>query len=109
MRFLSFYTPASPGMPSEDHRARMNKLAEDSFANGSLVATGAMMGDVTTVRFADGNFSVATAAPTSAAAGFAITEADSMEQATEFTKGFLEMAGAGECAVRALIGPPAKR
>jgi len=106
MQFLSFYTPANPGMPSADEQARMGKLIEDMRKDGTLVATGAMMGGVTTVRLANGDFTVKTGEPTTNAVGFAITEARSMEHAIELTKTFLKVAGDGESTIRALMGPP---
>jgi hypothetical protein len=106
MQFLSFYTPANPGPPSSDEQARMGQLIEESLKDGSLVATGAMMGDVVAVRLAGGDFTVKTGKPTTTAVGFAITEARDQEHAIELTKKFLKVAGAGECSVRALMGPP---
>jgi hypothetical protein len=65
-----------------------------------------MMGDVTTIRLANGDFTVKNSQPASTAIGFAITEARDMDHAIELTKTFLAVAGEGECAVRALMGAP---
>jgi hypothetical protein len=109
MRFISFYTPANAGPPDAEHMAAMNKLVADMTASGSLVATGAMIGENISVRLANGDFTVKKGvAAASKEIGFAILEAQSPDHVIELTKTFLKVAGEGESFVRPLLGQPPK-
>ena len=111
MRFLSIYKSVETNTPpSAERMAKMGKLVEDAMKAGWLLATegclptamGARVrraGDKTTV--ASGPF----ADVKEVTGGFAILEAKSKAEAIELTKGFLALAGDGECELRQLYTP----
>jgi hypothetical protein len=102
MKFFMKTTPAiskPPTPPSPELMAEMGRYVEESFRNGTLVATGAMdprtkriehRGDTFTVT--DGPFTEAK----EAVVGWAIVNADSVEAAIELSKKFWAIVGDGE-------------
>ena len=106
MRFLSIYKTAERTTPpSEEHMERMQKLVEEGFKAGWLIATEGCLPSAlgARVRNAGGKITV-TDGPfiesKEIVGGFAIVEAASKQDAIELTRTFLAVAGDGECEVR---------
>lgn len=106
MKFLSIYKTAERGVPpSQEEMARMGKLIEEGMKSGSLVsvegclpsALGARVRlDKSKVTVTDGPFTELK----EVIGGFAILQANSKEEAIEYVKEFLQVAGDGECELR---------
>ena len=111
MRFLSIYKTAERNTPpTPEEMATFGKLVEDGMKAGFLLATEGCMptalgarvrksGDKLTVT--DGPFTEAN----EVVGGFAILKADSKAEAIEMAKGFLAVAGEGECELRQIYEP----
>jgi hypothetical protein len=115
MKFLCLYKPAEPegAPPSEEKMATMGKLIEDSFKSGSLLATEGCLPSAlgARVRMTGGNFKVTDGPFTEAkeiVGGFALIQANSKEDAIEFTKSFMKIAGDGEVEIRQVFDQPAQ-
>ena len=115
MRFLTLYTPAvnTGGPPSPEHMAEMGAYMEESFRNGSLVATGGLLKRATggmRAKLADGAFKLEDdpAGPSMLrdASGFAILEAPSREALAGMLERFLRLAGEGTSEVIQLMDMP---
>lgn len=116
MKFLCIYKPSRPegsGSPTQQEMETMGKFIEESFKEGYLISTegclptalGARVrksGDKMTVT--DGPFTEAK----EVVGGFALIRAESKQQAIEFTKRFLNIAGDGETEIRQIYEAPAK-
>ena len=113
MRFLMYTIgddskPVPP--PSPDVMAEMGKFMEEATKAGALLATGAMAPSAqgTTVRFADGKFTV-TDGPYAEAkeliGGWALVQAASKAEALDWAKRFLRIVGGGESRIRQVFGP----
>jgi hypothetical protein len=108
MRFLSIYkTVERDTPPSPQEVAEMGAFVEEAMASGAVLATegclptssGARIrraGDAVTVT--DGPFAEAK----EVIGGFAILQADSLEEAIEMGRRFIAVAGDGECEIRRL-------
>jgi len=115
MRFLCIYKPAKAegAPPTEGEMATMGKFIQESFQSGKLLATEGCLPTAlgARVRMADGKFKV-TDGPFSEAkeiiGGFALIHVSSKEEAVEFTREFLKIAGDGETEIRQLYQQPAK-
>jgi len=115
MRYLCIYKPAKAegGPPTEEEMEKMGKYIEQSFKEGTLVATeGCLSSSLgARVRKTNGQFKV-TDGPFAEAkeivGGFAIINAKSKEDAIRITKDFLNIAGDGETEIRQLYEQPAK-
>lgn len=109
MRFLSVYKTAdSDVFPSPEEMARMGKLVEDGMKAGYLLAVEGCMPSATgaRVRLSSGKVSVVDGPFTESKeviGGLAILQANSKEEAIEFVKQFLQVAGDGECELRQLF------
>ena len=111
MKFFMKTTPdvsAPPRPPSPALMAEMATFIEDSFRNGTLVATGAM--DPRTKRIehrgerftvTDGPFSEAK----EAVVGWAIVNAASVEDAIELSKRFWQIVGDGTGTIQQVYDP----
>ncbi len=115
MRFLCIYKPAkSEGTPpTQEEMARMGKLIEEWFQNGRLISTEGCLPSAlgARVRMTAGDFTVTDGPFTEAKeviGGFALIRAESKQQAVEYTKEFLKIAGDGETEIRQLYEAPAK-
>ena len=116
MKYLSFYTPKNPlnEPPPPDKQAAMMKFMEESFKNGSLIATGALLpteqGGMR-VRKEGDKFSVIDGPYSEAkevVIGWALLHADSKEKILNITKAFMNVAGGeGECHLRQVAEGPA--
>ena len=107
MRFLCVYKPNKQegSSPNCEGMAEMGKFIEESMKSGTLVATEGCMPSAkgARIRLAEGKFSVTDGPFTETKeliAGFALIQAKSKEEAVEYTKRFLSIAGDGETEIR---------
>lgn len=114
MRFLCLYKPSKQegAPPTEQDMARMGKLIEEGMKSGRLLATEGCMPSAkgARVRLAGEKFTVTDGPFTESKeliAGFALIEAGSKEEAVEYTKDFLKVAGDGETEIRQVYDMPA--
>ncbi len=114
MRFLCVYKSSKPeGVPpTEQEMAEMGKLIEEWFKSGVLLATeGCLPSKLgARLRFAEAKFTVTDGPFTESkevVGGFALIRAASKEEAIEFTKQFMKLAGPGETEIRQLYEAPA--
>jgi hypothetical protein len=108
MRFLG-YTLADPSTPmpppSPELFAEMGKFVEEATKAGVLVAAGGLgpVEEATRVRNVGGNFTVLDGPFTEAKeliGGWALMEVRDKDEAIEWTKRFLSIAGDGESTIR---------
>lgn len=109
MKFLSMYKSSKPeGIPpTQEEMAEMGKLIEELTKSGILLASEGCLPSAlgARVRLNGAKFSVTDGPFTEAKeiiGGFALIEAKSKQEAIEFVKRFLEVAGDGECEIRQL-------
>jgi hypothetical protein len=109
MRFLCLYKPAGPeGVPpTPEHMAQMGSLIQEMVEAGVLLSTEGCQPSSkgARVRRVDGKVSVIDGPFTESkelVAGFALIQVSSREEALEWTKRFLAVAGDGESEVRLL-------
>ena len=113
MRFLSIFTSVEQDTPpSEEEVAEMGKLIEEFSKSGHLLSTEGCLPTAlgARVRRAGGEYTVKDGPFTEAkevVGGFAVLEAASKEEAIELAKGFMDVAGDGQCEVRQLYEQPA--
>ncbi|MFZ0589350.1 MAG: YciI family protein [Bryobacteraceae bacterium] len=110
MKFLCLYKPAKPEdiPPTEQEMAEMGQLIEKSMKSGMLLATEGCLPSAkgARVRLSQGKFTVTDGPFTEAKeviGGFALIQAKSKEEATEFIKTFLKTAGDGEVEIRQIF------
>jgi hypothetical protein len=115
MRFLCIYKPAkSEGTPpSEAEMCQMGELIEESFKSGILLATEGCLPSAlgARVRRSDGQFKVTDGPFTETkelVGGFALIRTNSKDEAIDFTKKFMNLAGDGEVELRQVYEQPAK-
>jgi hypothetical protein len=107
MKFLAVYRPAAPEgtPPSQEHIGKMGELIQEMTNAGVLLATEGCLPSSKGVRVrrsgqkvtvTDGPF----AETKELIAGFALFQVQSKEEAIEWTKRFLEVAGDGESEIR---------
>jgi len=109
MRFLCIYKPAKAegAPPTEGEIATMGKFIQESFQSGKLLATEGCLPSTlgARIRKSNGAFKV-TDGPFAEAkelvGGFALIQTQSREEAIEFTKTFMNIAGDGETEIRQL-------
>jgi hypothetical protein len=99
--------------PTETEICTMGKFIEESFQSGKLLATEGCLPSTygARIRKTDGQFKITDGPFTEAKeiiGGFALIHASSKEEAVEFTKEFLKIAGDGETEIRQLYEQPAK-
>jgi hypothetical protein len=113
MRFLSIYKTAETNTPpSLEHVTRMGALIEEFTRTGALIATEGCLPSATgaRVRQSGGNVTVTDGPFTESKeviGGFALLQANSMEEMIALTRKFLSVAGDGECEIRQLYTAPA--
>ena len=113
MKFLSIYKTAERNSgPTQAEMERMGKLVEEGFKSGKLVATeGCLPSQLgARIRQTNGQASVVDGPFTEAkevVGGFAILQLNSKEEAIEYVKEFMKIAGDGECELRQLYDMPA--
>ena len=108
MRFLAIYRSAETGLPpSPDHMAAMGKLIEEMSKAGVLLATEGCQPSSkgARVRISGEKFTVTDGPFTETkevVGGFALLQVKSKEEAIDWTKRFLKVAGDGESEIREL-------
>jgi hypothetical protein len=109
MRYLGIYRPTAPeGTPPTEHDlAAMGNLIEEMTKAGVLLSTEGCLPSAkgARVRYSGGKFTVIDGPFTETKeliAGFALFQVKSKEEAIEWTKRFLEVAGEGESEIRQL-------
>ncbi len=107
MKFLCVYKPAKPEgtPPSQQEMEKMGKLVEESFKSGILLATEGCLPSAlgARIRRSGGKMTVTDGPFTEAKeiiGGFALIKAASKQEAIDFTKKFLDVAGDGETEIR---------
>jgi hypothetical protein len=107
MRFLCIYKPAKPEgtPPTPGEMERMGKLIEESLKSGILLATEGCLPTAlgARIRRTDGQFKVTDGPFTEAKeliGGFALIHTKSKQEAIDFTKKFMNVAGDGEVEIR---------
>ena len=106
MKFLSIYKTAERSVPpTPEEMARMGRMVEEGMKSGYLLATDGCMPSAlgARVRHANGKVTVTDgpfAETKELICGYAILNANSKEEAIEFTKKFLSEVADGECEVR---------
>lgn len=113
MRYLSYTlgddsTPMSP--PTPELMEQMRQLMADATEAGVLVATGGLAPTAqgTTLRYEDGEFTVTDGPHTESkelVGGWALMEVRDRDEAVEWAKRFLVIAGEGESRLRRVFGP----
>jgi len=106
MRFLAIYKTAETGVPpTTEHMMAMGALIDEMTKAGVLLATEGCLPSVkgARVRISNGKLTV-TDGPFSEAkeviGGFALLQVKSKDEAIEWTKRFLKVAGDGESEIR---------
>ena len=108
MRFLSIYKTVERGIPpTQAEMDRMGKLIEEGMKAGYLLGVEGCLPSAlgARVRQSNGQVTVTDGPFTEAkevVGGFAILQAGSREDAVRMAKDFLQVAGDGECEIRAL-------
>jgi hypothetical protein len=115
VQFLTLYTPAIPpsGPPDPEHMQKMNRLMEDMFKAGVLLATGGILSRNTGMKVVrksgaimveNGPVAGSSLMP---AAGYALLRASSRQELLQHIKEFLEIAGDGTSEIiQVTDGPP---
>jgi hypothetical protein len=113
MRFLAIYRSVETGIPrSAENMAAMGKLIDEMSKAGILLATEGCQPSSkgARVRISGGKFSVTDGPFTETKeviGGFALFQVKSKEEAIEWTKRFLQLAGDGESEIRQIYETPA--
>jgi hypothetical protein len=113
MRFLCLYKSAKPEgtPPTQEEMTEMGKLIEESFKSGRLLAAEGCLPSAmgARVRLSQGKYHVTDGPFTESKeviGGFALIQAKSKEDAIEFIKTFLKIAGDGESEIRQVFEAP---
>jgi len=100
--------PEGSAPPSPEMMAEMGRFIEEATKAGVVVATGALQPKGTRLRLSGGQFSV-TDGPFIEAkellGGFAVIEAQSLEEGIEWCKRFRKLVGDGESEIVPIFGP----
>jgi hypothetical protein len=107
MKFLGLYRPSAPEgtPPSQETIEKMGKLIDEMTKAGVLLATEGCLPSSkgARVRYAGGKFTVTDGPFTETKeliAGFALFEVKSKEEAIQWSRRFMEVAGEGENEIR---------
>ena len=110
MKFLCLYKPSKPEgtPPTQEAMIRMGQLIDESMKTGILLATEGCLPSAkgARIRFSNGTFTVTDGPFTEAkelVGGFALIRTDSKEEAVDFTKTFMRLAGDGEVEIRQIF------
>lgn len=113
MRFLCIYKPSKPEgtPPTQQEIENMMALIDEGMKSGTLLATEGCLPSAkgARVRLSGDKFSVTDGPFTEAKeiiGGFALIQVNSKEEAIEYTKKFLKLAGDGETEIRQICDPP---
>ncbi|MPZ20760.1 MAG: hypothetical protein GEV06_23050 [Luteitalea sp.] len=109
MRFICLYKPAAEEgrPPTQEHMVQMGNLIEEMTKAGVLLETGGCHPSArgSRIRLSDENFTVTDGPFTETKeiiGGYAVIQVQSKEEAVEWTKRFLKVAGDGESEIRLL-------
>jgi hypothetical protein len=104
----NFNPEAESPPPSPELMAEMGKFIAEATQAGKVVTTGALLPKGTRLKLSGGKFTV-TDGPfielKELLAGFAVIQADSLEEAIEWCKRFRSIVGDGESEIVQLFGP----
>jgi hypothetical protein len=110
MKFLCLYKPSKPEgtPPRQDEMVRMGQLIKDWMKSGVLLATEGCLptSKGARIRLSNGQFTVTDGPFTEAkevVGGFALIRTTSKEEAIEYTRKFLKVAGDGETEIRQIF------
>lgn len=98
--------PSTP--PSPELMAEMGRFIEESFRNGTLVATGALDPRTKRIAHRSGHFTITDGPYTEAkeaVVGWAIVNANSVDEAIELSKRFWAIAGDGDGTIQRVYDP----
>ena len=112
MQFLVYdpnWNPEAPAQPpSPEFFAEMGKFIGEAVQAGKLVTTGACPPKGTRLKLSEGKFTV-TDGPfielKELTGGFAVINANSLEEAVEWCKRFRQIVGEGETEIVPILGP----
>ena len=114
MQFLAYdphYDPDSPeaaAPPSPELMAEMGQFIGEAMQAGVIVTTGTLQRTGTRLRLSDGKFTV-TDGPfielKELLGGWAVLQVKSLDEAIEWSKRFLQIAGDGETEIVQVLGP----
>jgi hypothetical protein len=111
MKFLSIYRSAQPEgtPPTQQEMEQMGALIEEWTKSGVLLAAEGCLPSATgaRIRRGDAEYTVTDGPFTESkeiVGGFALIRAKSKQEAVEFIKRFMELAGDGECELRQVYG-----
>ena len=114
MQFLVYdpnFDPEAPGAadpPTAELMEEMGTFIGEAIQAGKVVATGALQAQGTRLRLAKGKFTV-TDGPfielKELTGGWALIQADSLEEAIEWCKRFRQIVGDGETEIVQVFGP----
>jgi len=114
MRYMTIYKSVERNAPpSQEHMEAMGKFIEEIAAAGVLIRTDGLLPSARGARVRltdDGKFTVTDgpfAESKEVVGGYAIIDVDTKEEAIEWTKRFLKVAGSGESEVREMYEQPA--
>jgi hypothetical protein len=114
MKFLGYNLgdPNTPSGPPDDQELidRMTGLVEEAMKAGVILATGGLapVDEGIKVSYLDGKYTVLDGPFTEAkelVGGWALLECRDKDEAVEWTKRFLSIAGEGETTIREVYGP----
>jgi hypothetical protein len=113
MKFFGYTLgdPAIPsGPPTPEQIAHMSGFVEEATKAGVLLATGGLapLDQAVKVKYAGGEFTVLDgpfAEAKELVGGWALMETRDVDEAVEWTKRFLVLAGGGETTIRQVYGP----
>lgn len=111
MQFMVYdpnFDPETATEPTPEMLAEMGQFISEATQAGAVVATGALHGQGTRLKLSNGKFSV-TDGPfielKELTAGFAVIQANSLEEAIEWCKRFRKIVGDGESEIVRVFGP----
>lgn len=99
---------AAPPPPTPELYAEMGKFIQEMSAAGVLLATGGLDPRATRIKHRDGKFTITDGPFTEAKeaiVGFALIQANSKEEAIEYSKKFWNIVGDGEGTIHQVFGP----
>ena len=111
MQFLVYdpkFDPETAAPPTPELMAEMGEFIGEAIQAGVLVATGALQPQGKRLRLSEGKFTV-TDGPfielKELMGGWAVIQADSLEEAIEWCKRFRQIVGDGESEIVQIFGP----
>ena len=111
MQYLVYdphYDPKNAAPATPELMTEMGKFVQEAVQAGALVATGALEAQGKRLQYADGKFTLSDSPSIELKelmGGWAVIRADSFEEATEWTKRFRQIVGAGESEIVRVYGP----